>query len=716
MAKKQIILFTLLLTLFFLGGCQKQPEQTNPPDSEPALPAATMTPTGPQIISDPLLVDDYMPLSLPEEPADYTERRLLTDSYGNILYLFAVYSFAETADNYVLYQFDADTREIQGSPFSFSTPGWENLTILSVDAIDKNTLSFRIEGTHTGSDSPTAFLYRSTSTGQPLQLKSSLPDPEEYPWNPEFGTFYVYDSPYADTYIVKWNSDTGTCDLFRHDPAALLNLPVCSLPAFPHSLCAVDANTLYYTDSRHIVRYDLAQEQETYIASLTDCGISDATFSHLLLDSYGQLTLVILQGGIPGIYFLAPGSEIQPEASQETLRLVNLTPYSCPDYIAQLAAILSVRSKTLEIEVTKQASDPKAYRDRILAELMTGEGPELMCATKSDLALLSQKGLLADLSQLLPPEDEAPLFKSLLQLGTVENTLTGLPLDITFDTLVVSSSQPIPENWTTQDMITLLNTGKYGDSPILLYGRRATAYELLSRVFFNDLSKSPYLDFEQGICYFDSEEFIQLLEYCKKFGDKEIHADYLKYQNSNDWLAEGKILTQGQTFYEGLPQFSRIMNSYGQELYLIGYPQTGHQAISTSYLVVNAKAAQSPGVKEYLQFLLNYENQYTLLQPLRRDVYENRLTRDPISGLYYMPTTLDNSHSYSMEPKPDGSSYLEDYLAFIDSIQVTPNYHPTITSILGDELDAYLNNDRSARETAAIIQNRVQLYLDENAQ
>lgn len=716
MRKNKTLFFTLMLTLFFLGSCQKQPEQANTLNSEPTLPVTTMIPTDPQMISDPLLVDNYMPLSLPEEPADYTERRLLTDSYGNILYLFAVYSFAETADDYILYQFDADTREIQGSPFSFSTPGWENLTILSVDAIDKNTLSFRIEGTQTGADSPTAFLYRSTSTGQSLQLESSLPDPEDYPWNPEFGTSYVYDSPHADTYIAKWNSDTGTCELFRHDPATLLNLPVCSLPAFPHSLCAKDADTLYYTDSRHIVRYDLAQEQETYIASLTDCGISDATFSHLLLDSYGQLTLVILQGSTPGIYFLAPGSEIQPEASRETLQLVNLTPYTCPDYITQLAAMLSARSKTLEIEVTKQTSDPEAYRDRILAELMTGEGPELMCVTTSDLALLSQKGLLADLSQLLPPENEAPLFKSLLQLGTVENTLTGLPLDIIFDTLVVSSSQPIPENWTTQDMITLLNTGQYGDSPILLYGRRATAYELLSRVFFKDLLKSPYLDFEQGICYFDSDEFVQILEYCKKYGDKEIHADFLKYQNSNEWLAEGKILTQGQTFYEGLPQFSRIMNSYGQELYLIGYPQTGHQATSISYLVVNAKAAQSPGVKEYLRFLLSYENQYTLLQPLRRDVYENRLTRDPISGLYYMPTTLDNSHSYSMEPKPDGSSYLEDYLSFIDSIQVTPNYHPTITSILGDELDAYLNNDRSARETAAIIQNRVQLYLDENAQ
>lgn len=716
MLKNKILLLILLLTFSLLSGCQKRPEQANDPVSEPPLPVTTMTSTSPQMISDPLLVEDYIPLTFPDEPTDYTARQLLTDSYGNILYLLAVYSFSETADDYILYQFDTDTREILGSPFTFSTPGWESLSILSMDAIDKNTLSFRIEGIQKGSDSPTAFLYRSTSTGQPLQLITSLPAPEEYPWNPEFGTSYVFDSPHAGTYIAKWNSDTGTCDLSRFDIATLLNNPVCSLPTFPYSLYAEDANTLYYTDSQHIVRYDTAQKQETCIASLTDCGISVTSLSHLLKDNFGQLALVILKGNTPGIYFLAPASQIQPEASQETLRLVNLTPYSCPDYVTRQAAMLSARSKTLEIEVTRQDSDAEAYRDRILAELMTGEGPELMCVTASDLALLTQKGLLSDLSKLLPPEDEAPLFKSLLQLGTVDNTLTGLPLDIIFDTLVVSSSQPIPENWTTQDMVTLLKSGQYGDSPILLYNRRATAHELLYRIFFNDFSKSPYLDFEKGICYFDNEEFIQILEFCKKYGDKEITTDYNKYHDSNNRLAEGKILTKNQSFSMGLPEFSNFSSALPPDLYLIGYPQIGHRASSVSYLVVNANAAQSPGVKEYLNFLLSYENQYTLLQPLRRDVYENRLTRDPISGMYYMSTTLDNSLSNAMESKPDGSSYLEDYLSFVDSVQVTPSHHPDITSILGDELDAYLNNDRSARETAAIIQNRVQLYLDENAQ
>jgi len=111
--------------------------------------------------------------------------------------------------------------------------------------------------------------------------------------------------------------------------------------------------------------------------------------------------------------------------------------------------------------------------------------------------------------------------------------------------------------------------------------------------------------------------------------------------------------------------------------------------------------------------LLSYENQYTLKHPLRKDMYDNRLTKDPISGIYYMSYTLDNSSSDLVEPKPGGDSYLDDYLTFIESATPLRFTHPGITQIVSDEFEDYLNSNKSAREVAAIIQNRVQLYLDE---
>lgn len=139
------------------------------------------------------------------------------------------------------------------------------------------------------------------------------------------------------------------------------------------------------------------------------------------------------------------------------------------------------------------------------------------------------------------------------------------------------------------------------------------------------------------------------------------------------------------------------------------------EILSGTYLVVNARTTEYSAVKEYLNFLLSYENQYTLVHPVRKDVFENRLTRDPVSGMYYMPLTLDNSNSAQIQPKPNGDSYLEEYLAFLESAKPADNSHPAVWDIIYQELNTYLNSGKNARDTAAVIQSRVQLYLDENA-
>lgn len=66
-----------------------------------------------------------------------------------------------------------------------------------------------------------------------------------------------------------------------------------------------------------------------------------------------------------------------------------------------------------------------------------------------------------------------------------------------------------------------------------------------------------------------------------------------------------------------------------------------------------------------------------------------------------------------MELKPDGTSYLEEYMAFLESCVPEPAYPSRISTILWEELDGYFSGYRSIEDTVDVIQNRVQLYLDE---
>ena len=731
MKKLHKSIFIILLTFLFCAcGTPSSPGQMTPaPQAEAGSSGQgtstgeTTHPSGFPMTDTPLTVVKYEPLTLPEEPADYTARTLFTDTYGSNLYIFACYQFEQEEDAYILYTYDTDCGKTESLPFSFTAAGYENLFVESMDVIGFGGLSFsfRISATHTKSQTEATLLYTASETGHYLSLKTTIPDPSEYPWNPQFGTSSVFDTPENGTYIATWNNETTSCDLYTYDPATWTRSFLTSLSDTCYALCGHSGDQIYYVTNRHIIQYDTTKHTGTCLASLNNLGLTGSTDCHLMLTSAQNLCLVLLKGHTPGIYHLAPTSENQSENEDEVLlHMVDLTgAYGMERYAINMAALLSTRSQVLNIEQenSQDRTDTAALRDRIIAEMVAGKGPDLLLVNQSDLMLLAQKGLLMDISPLLSTDTRNAMFSNIIDLGTVDSTFCALPMDLSYHTLFTSDTIWQGDSWTHEEVITLLENTTNPACHIRLFARKATASELLFQILLEDWSNSPFLDFEKGICYFDSEEFIQILELSKKHGACTMeNPSGLSASELYNLMQEGEILASSASFYDGLQGFSSTMNSYGEDLHMIGFPDHGSQVMASHYLVVNARSAEYSALKEYLNFLLSYENQYTLIHPHRKDMYDNRLTKDPISGMYYMSYFLDNSVSGYMEPKSNGDSYLEDYLAFIESAAPLRSTHPDISQIVYDEFEDYLNSNKSAREAAAIIQNRVQLYLDENGE
>jgi len=726
MEKIQRNIFIILLTFLLCAcGTQSSPGQATPtPQTEVGASGLgttgeTVHPSGFAFTDTPLTVVKYEPVVLPGEPEDYTDRTLFTDTYGSKLYLFACYRFATEAPAYILYTYDTDTGKTESLPFAFATAGYENLSVESMDVINREGLcfSFRISATHIKNQTEETLLYRATETGHYLSMKSTFPSPEEYPWNPPFGTHSVFDTPENGTYITAWNEEASSCNLYTYDPATGTKSQLTSLSDTCYALCGHSGNQIYYTTNRYIIQYDTAKNTGTCLASLNDLGITGNTDCHLILTSDQKLCLVILRGHTPGIYYLAPTSESHLTGAEEALlRMVDLTgAYGMERYAVNMAALLSTRSSTLNIETeSPDTTDTTALHDRIMAELVAGKGPDLLLVNGNDLMILAEKGLLMNIAPMLSTDTRQAIFANVYDLGTIDGTFYALPMDISYHTLMTADSLWPNRSWTHEDIITLLKNTTNPACHIRLFGRKATAEELLFHILLGDWSNSPFLDFEKGICYFDSEEFIQILELSKKYGASTMeNPTGLTSLEHYRMFQEGELLASSASFYDGLAGFSTAMNSYEKGIHMIGYPGHGSEVIASHYLVVNAASTEYSAIKEYLNFLLSYENQYTLKHPLRKDMYDNRLTKDPISGIYYMSYTLDNSSSDLVEPKPGGDSYLDDYLTFIESATPLRFTHPGITQIVSDEFEDYLNSNKSAREVAAIIQNRVQLYLDE---
>ena len=79
----------------------------------------------------------------------------------------------------------------------------------------------------------------------------------------------------------------------------------------------------------------------------------------------------------------------------------------------------------------------------------------------------------------------------------------------------------------------------------------------------------------------------------------------------------------------------------------------------------------------------------------------------------HMLMDMAGKHYRILDAKPDGTSYLEEYLDFLENCSVENSWPKQIAAIISEELPPYFGGDRRAEEAAANIQNRVQLYLDE---
>lgn len=137
---------------------------------------------------------------------------------------------------------------------------------------------------------------------------------------------------------------------------------------------------------------------------------------------------------------------------------------------------------------------------------------------------------------------------------------------------------------------------------------------------------------------------------------------------------------------------------------------------ANGYLVVNREAEHLDVIREYIALLLDYENQFTVYgNSVRRDVIRDCVVQDEYGGGLWQKKGKfgDTDVTSELTLKADGTSYLEEYMAYLESCVPQPEYPSGISAILLEELLPYFEGDKSVEDTVRILQNRVQLYLDE---
>lgn len=362
---------------------------------------------------------------------------------------------------------------------------------------------------------------------------------------------------------------------------------------------------------------------------------------------------------------------------------------------------------------------------RVQAELATGGGPDLLVTDLAHMKNLQEKGVLMELSEVLNQETKEALFSGILEYGRMDDGLYSICYNASGQTVIVSDEVWTEDTWTWEDVAALLEEQERTGQPYLAINNTLDSGNYLLRFFFlKDLEHCSLLDLEEKKAYFNTEEFCRLLELCRRYADPEgldIDSEYGSAAASGrKAVKERKVLCYVPVNGTWFQSFSTDLADLGEGYHLVGYPteaEGGNQLLCDEGIAINAATKYPELAIELVNFVLGQGCQELLFDPVRRDTYTGRIrehisyTREDSKPIVFL---RDGKYSAEVDGKPDGTSYLPEYLDFMDSCRLQSGVTEPIKDIIMEEAEAFFAGDKDVRTVADIIQSRVQLYLDEN--
>jgi ABC-type sugar transport system, periplasmic component len=251
-----------------------------------------------------------------------------------------------------------------------------------------------------------------------------------------------------------------------------------------------------------------------------------------------------------------------------------------------------------------------------------------------------------------------------------------------------------------------------------------------------------YIDYTNGTCNFDSQGFIDILNYLISLDKSDIDS----YMNSREYRTDRyRKLREDEAYIttayiNSFTQFLQLKFQFGFEnISFKGYPTaTGDGTMITgdSY-VISAKSQLKDGAWQFLKYLISDELQtsqnfimnwpatvnglkFAGEQEMKREYtfnFSGGYTASFSSGNMMISTVMSDGEMDGTNAGEDATLTQEDVdymLEFLNSDFSGVNYTTDLFNIISEELAIFFNGQKTAEETAKVIQSRASIYISEN--
>lgn len=489
-------------------------------------------------------------------------------------------------------------------------------------------------------------------------------------------------------------------------------------------------DTVLLYGSNALYRIDLAEESWQRLFSLWEVGLrstDDLTDGVRLMQQLPDGRLLAVTGGYPsGPYRLNVLSEEkaeEPDARQVlTLALANQTPESFKRLVREFNS--TSPSVTIELlDYSDEGARLAGYdsgADMLNRAIVQGKVPDIVMLSLNNAANgYVSKGLFVDLYPYIdadPVLQRTDFVQGILQAGEYDGTLPLLipaywVISAIGDPEVLGSSF----GWSMQQYLQVLAENPQVEEPFWGTGRNTV---LANQI---EMAGNVFLDYNAGQCHLDDPAFVRMLEdsasNTTEFNDQSTDpkpgfgARQLLLRNvwqiSFRQLLQWRYEFDGDFVYKGFPGDGTLGSAVLPALQL---------GISTS--CSDPQAAWSFVRKcllpQYQDNLQNSKGANISSFPLRYDSLQKAADKatQPLQpgDTIVMPSYSDDEDYWRGGVLQQDVDQL---LKLIDSITVIQRLDYTAMRIVEEEAEVFYAGQCTAAQAAAVMQSRIQTYLDE---
>ena len=505
-----------------------------------------------------------------------------------------------------------------------------------------------------------------------------------------------------------------------------------------------------FGSSGTIYRYDLAAQEKAKVVTLLDCDLDATNLENISVSENGDLQVLLStqNEGVDrtyGLYTLHPvDAAMLPEKTVLTLATLSLN-----QSLRQQIAKFNRENDTYRIEVldysqySEVIASPGSYTEdlspaitKLNTELLSGNLPDLIdfTATELPVAQYAAKGFLEDLLPFLRADSavsEEKLNQNVLDAIKTDGKLYQMPT--AFSVIGAAGKHEIVGGYDAWTLDAMHDAMKKLPADATVFNVDYTKDTVVFACLASSLSQ--FVDWESGTCSFETDAFKSFLSFADSFPAEfdTTNFDFDNYDSDYRRVGQKQQLLANIAF-SGFDDIYYQLEAMENDADFVGYPGVtggyGCGFLPLGSIAMTTACKDKDAAWGFIRSLLSEDVQLQQTGfPMLNSAFDKKAA-DAMKQEYVTDENGNTVLDANGEPirvilytigffnetvdvyavTPEQYQIVRD---LIDSTHSVYSFDENILSIVSEECAAYFSGAKTIDETAALIQNRVSLYMAE---